>query len=406
MRQSTDRGNSKVSIASRRISAKMVNPEALESWPNQTAQLLSNTKILEYRNTRTPPHREYYDGVPGYCKTVDGLHENYRSIEGLCQPAEVRDASQCLLYEGAVHTENCYESTLQSIATPVVFRESQFFGSANSAQFFGYSKDEPHQPKGQIGGILGLGGAPCFHGQPNAWEVTGDRTTAQTWMASPPSMTGLSNRSSSPRDMCIMSLYEDPLTRHQFTSHPYGSPPYVMVPAESPPKINVRPKFVETGNNDVISGQKKPMDFAGRMPSAEQVALSPITFRGHALASNRSKRRLKEGKEGSRKRRTMTEEERQAIADTRQIGACIRCRMQRLKCDANPEDRQGPCLTCARVDMNSAKVVHRQPCIRTKLSDVVLYRDPCTVNAERGGRLQTLWILKIGMAKIHTRFSS
>ncbi|TQN64433.1 hypothetical protein CSHISOI_10988, partial [Colletotrichum shisoi] len=54
-------------------------------------------------------------------------------------------------------------------------------------------------------------------------------------------------------------------------------------------------------------------------------------------------------------------------------------------CDVNPDDRQGPCLTCSRVDMSSAKVVHRQPCIRTKLSDVVLYRDPNTASCEAWG---------------------
>ncbi|KAI0394005.1 hypothetical protein F5Y17DRAFT_466511 [Xylariaceae sp. FL0594] len=65
------------------------------------------------------------------------------------------------------------------------------------------------------------------------------------------------------------------------------------------------------------------------------------------------------------------QEEREKTAETRRIGSCIRCRMQRIRCEQNPEDKTGTCLTCQRV---SNVKVWRMPCLRYKITDVRLFK--------------------------------
>ncbi|TEA16982.1 hypothetical protein C8034_v000661 [Colletotrichum sidae] len=57
----------------------------------------------------------------------------------------------------------------------------------------------------------------------------------------------------------------------------------------------------------------------------------------------------------ARRKRPLTEESRQAAATTRQM-----------------DDPNAPCLTCGKVDKASIKVIHRQHCIRAKLTEVKL----------------------------------
>ncbi len=81
--------------------------------------------------------------------------------------------------------------------------------------------------------------------------------------------------------------------------------------------------------------------------------------------------------------------ERQKTALTRKIGSCIRCRMQRIRvsgaaihgpagaacilmprpqCNADPDDERGICMGCKKISSKT----WRLPCLRLKLSDVVL----------------------------------
>ncbi|PNY28529.1 Uncharacterized protein TCAP_01549 [Tolypocladium capitatum] len=61
---------------------------------------------------------------------------------------------------------------------------------------------------------------------------------------------------------------------------------------------------------------------------------------------------------------------RRQTAQTREIGSCIRCRMQRIRCESNPDVPRGPCLTCQRLaGLSSA----RFPCLRYKITDIKLY---------------------------------
>ncbi|KAI0486064.1 hypothetical protein F4859DRAFT_511064 [Xylaria cf. heliscus] len=63
--------------------------------------------------------------------------------------------------------------------------------------------------------------------------------------------------------------------------------------------------------------------------------------------------------------------DRERTAETRRIGSCIRCRMQRIRCETNPDDKAGNCLTCLRV---SNVKVWRMPCLRYKITDVRLFK--------------------------------
>ncbi|KAI5920041.1 hypothetical protein F4810DRAFT_453549 [Camillea tinctor] len=64
-------------------------------------------------------------------------------------------------------------------------------------------------------------------------------------------------------------------------------------------------------------------------------------------------------------------DDREKTAETRRIGSCIRCRMQRIRCETNPIDKHGACLTCQRV---SNVKVWRMPCLRYKITDVKLFK--------------------------------
>ncbi|KXJ95489.1 hypothetical protein Micbo1qcDRAFT_26801 [Microdochium bolleyi] len=64
-------------------------------------------------------------------------------------------------------------------------------------------------------------------------------------------------------------------------------------------------------------------------------------------------------------------DERERTAETRKIGSCIRCRMQRIRCEIDPDDKHGTCLTCQRV---SSVKIWRLPCLRYKITDVRLFK--------------------------------
>ncbi|KAH0595968.1 hypothetical protein MHUMG1_06518 [Metarhizium humberi] len=62
---------------------------------------------------------------------------------------------------------------------------------------------------------------------------------------------------------------------------------------------------------------------------------------------------------------------REQTAQTRKIGSCIRCRMQRIRCEHNPDEPGGACLTCKKVSNTKAG---RFPCLRYKITDIRLFK--------------------------------
>ncbi|KAJ4421407.1 hypothetical protein N0V82_003788 [Gnomoniopsis sp. IMI 355080] len=64
---------------------------------------------------------------------------------------------------------------------------------------------------------------------------------------------------------------------------------------------------------------------------------------------------------------------RERTAKTRIMGSCIRCRMQRIRCEIDeesPEDVTAPCECCKKISANTK--IHRMPCRRWKLVEVRL----------------------------------
>ncbi|KAI0100470.1 hypothetical protein F4776DRAFT_658291 [Hypoxylon sp. NC0597] len=77
-----------------------------------------------------------------------------------------------------------------------------------------------------------------------------------------------------------------------------------------------------------------------------------------------------------RPRRCLDDQARKNAGKTRKLKACIRCRMQKIKCVPDPENPEGEgCLTCRNINLDSKKVIHRHPCLRFKLAEIILFRE-------------------------------
>ncbi|KAL2754183.1 hypothetical protein ACRALDRAFT_2043238 [Sodiomyces alcalophilus JCM 7366] len=88
-----------------------------------------------------------------------------------------------------------------------------------------------------------------------------------------------------------------------------------------------------------------------------------------------------------------SDKERQETAETRRMKACMRCRIQRVRCVANPENPRGDCLTCTRVDRASRKTIRPIFCMRYKVTDVILHRPAGSLGLTRrweNGRIADL----------------
>lgn len=74
-------------------------------------------------------------------------------------------------------------------------------------------------------------------------------------------------------------------------------------------------------------------------------------------------------------RRRLDDDSRRQTSQTRELGACLRCKVQRVRCIPNNEDPSGPCEACSRVALNpSQKVIHHIGCHRYILKEIVLFR--------------------------------
>ncbi|KAF4415766.1 hypothetical protein FACUT_13166 [Fusarium acutatum] len=71
---------------------------------------------------------------------------------------------------------------------------------------------------------------------------------------------------------------------------------------------------------------------------------------------------------------SLTLEEREVVRITREIGACVRCRFQKIKCLIDEQNPEGQCKTCKNFSKTSPKTIHRVPCLRLRIADIVLYR--------------------------------
>ncbi|KAL2016172.1 hypothetical protein VTK56DRAFT_4112 [Thermocarpiscus australiensis] len=84
-----------------------------------------------------------------------------------------------------------------------------------------------------------------------------------------------------------------------------------------------------------------------------------------------------EGPRDRKKRGRFDEDLRKQTSDTRSMGACVRCHNQRVRCVPNKLDSSSPlapCETCLKVRRNSKKTIHNIPCLRFRVTSIVIYR--------------------------------
>ncbi|KAF2122493.1 hypothetical protein BDV96DRAFT_560903 [Lophiotrema nucula] len=95
---------------------------------------------------------------------------------------------------------------------------------------------------------------------------------------------------------------------------------------------------------------------------------------------------------GKRKRGALAAKSREQAAKTRQMKACIRCRAQKIKCEYDEDNPEGPCKPCTSI---VKPTFHRIPCLRYRLLDFSLARPWATGYTARWQKLEmrnvTLW---------------
>ncbi|KAG8405141.1 hypothetical protein J3458_021821 [Metarhizium acridum] len=75
-----------------------------------------------------------------------------------------------------------------------------------------------------------------------------------------------------------------------------------------------------------------------------------------------------------KKRGPFNLQKRKETAETRKRKACLRCRVQKIRCDADQDEVEGSCLPCQSFSKVSKKTLHHVSCFRGKLTDIVLFR--------------------------------
>ncbi|KAK3326209.1 hypothetical protein B0H66DRAFT_470424 [Apodospora peruviana] len=101
-------------------------------------------------------------------------------------------------------------------------------------------------------------------------------------------------------------------------------------------------------------------------PSAAQGTTTVFSARATDLSPTGVKER--------KKRSQFNDEARKETSDTRSVGACLRCRNQRIRCSPNPLNSGAPCVSCAKVSKTNKKTIHRVHCIRYKFTSMIIYR--------------------------------
>ncbi|KAI0392828.1 hypothetical protein F5Y17DRAFT_434865 [Xylariaceae sp. FL0594] len=109
--------------------------------------------------------------------------------------------------------------------------------------------------------------------------------------------------------------------------------------------------------------------------SAGNTSLGSIGPSGHQPSPARTESQLQSTRP-RRSRGQMQPLEREETSKTRKRKACIRCRMQKIRCIADPYQPDTECcVSCRKVlVLETKKVIHRIPCLRWNLNDVVLFR--------------------------------
>ncbi|KAI1273854.1 hypothetical protein F5Y07DRAFT_244027 [Xylaria sp. FL0933] len=98
-----------------------------------------------------------------------------------------------------------------------------------------------------------------------------------------------------------------------------------------------------------------------------------------------------------RQRSHLWNRDREETRYTRQLRACIRCRFQRIRCIPDPSKAETEsCMTCQKVlPLETKKVIHRIPCLRWRLNDILIFRQG-GLNLTRRWKGVTVQNLRLG----------
>ncbi|KFA73353.1 hypothetical protein S40288_03882 [Stachybotrys chartarum IBT 40288] len=191
------------------------------------------------------------------------------------------------------------------------------------------------------------------------------------------------------------------VTNHQpspLTTHPYnGSLLPLSHTVKHEPRYSDQPpplmQFVGSGGVTPYQNQPMALDMPAVPPYQSEVnAVVPQTtlqntkpwsvepwgdatlvksdftgFRGYLASDLDPAFNSRGGKRGPFKDHKLREE----TALTRKFGSCVRCRLQRVRCENGPDGFEAACLTCLKV--SNTKMGHF-PCLRYKITDVKMYK--------------------------------
>lgn len=154
--------------------------------------------------------------------------------------------------------------------------------------------------------------------------------------------------------------------------------PLVLRPQRSS-QNHPQPKGADEGEEEILTVSEDSQDTGAQCtcetespnpnPPCPSCVNSPQSW---VMVTYKLKPRGKREKKPPRPRKRLEEDARRQTSQTRDAGACIRCKIQRVRCIPNSEDPAGPCEGCSRVALNhSKKVLHHIPCHRYKLQEVV-----------------------------------
>ncbi|KAL7946408.1 hypothetical protein V8C42DRAFT_35794 [Trichoderma barbatum] len=158
--------------------------------------------------------------------------------------------------------------------------------------------------------------------------------------------------------MPMPSIDENPIDVNT-SPLPYGPAP--LLPLSQPPLVTIEPTSPE-----MYSCYNPPATQNIPQPALSEDRVNTVSQRQDGNPDNLQPTQ-RNGKRGPFRDQSLREQ----TAQTRKMGSCIRCRMQRIRCEFNSDVPGGCCLTCKKVENTKAA---RLPCLRYKITDMMLYK--------------------------------
>ncbi|OTB02121.1 hypothetical protein M426DRAFT_205855 [Hypoxylon sp. CI-4A] len=297
--------------------------------PRLSTDMASTTSPREKSSPPTPSVQDGSEGPPGPEAPSNGFSMGTTRLAQYLSNFSVSVCSPCTTCEPQVYNSIPATSPYPYVSPRQYFDDRQSSpgpapGTLSSVQPSVFTSDAPSIAPSTIANYPALQPNRPLHIQPSTsgeGMVYPETFPGQQFLSQPDFHHGLPT----------------PVLNHMANTQPYGSPPMLR-------QINMNedasPQDVDRTH---IAGKPRELDIV-------QSDQRPPAARRGPFKSN---------------------DDREKTAETRRIGSCIRCRMQRIRCETNPSDKQGACLTCQKV---SSVKVWRMPCLRYKITDVRLFK--------------------------------